>query len=157
MLGLDPSAKGLSKVTSHCAQIHAGSRFLSSPGENQQENLQSISKDTFFAQKGDSFLFICCLKPGAGRLWNSPVVRNDGSQGSGASAPCRALLPAPAALQPLQMCFHNPEWLFSTLSCSGISPWQVSVGLQAASSPWVHLHAPVGWAGRGLCWSVGCF
>lgn len=51
MLVLDLSAKGLSKVTSHCAQIRAGSRFLSSPTENQQENLQSVSKDTFLPKR----------------------------------------------------------------------------------------------------------
>lgn len=64
-----------------------------------------------------------------GRLWNnlqSAVM--DGSQGSGASTPHPALLPAPAALQPLQICFHYPEWLFSILSHSGISAWQVFAG-----------------------------
>lgn len=87
----------------------------------------------------------------------------DGSQGSGASTPHPALLPGPAALQPLQICFHYPEWLFSILSHSGISAWQVfagrALGSQQCLGAW---RARAGWAGRGLCsvwaaFSTECF
>lgn len=88
----------------------------------------------------------------------------DGSQGSAASTPHRALLPGPAAFQPLQMCFHSPEWLFPILSHSGMSAWQVSGGrapgrqqsLGACACP-----GRMGWEGAllecGLLLSTECF